>query len=462
MRVKANMNYEKMHEMRWGHFCTNLIKSCVFIAGLLLICKVLNYMYVSPDYDYRTVMHNMYNTEGIDSLYLGSSHVYSGINPTILDELNGETNFDLATAGQRMNGSYYLLKEAAKKNELSHVYLEVFYMRTVQDNFNGDIDPIDEKLYFNEQVADNMKISANKLAYIVSSAGIEAYGEFFFPFSRYQRYYLDFGYIKDNVMAKNGDMYLQYKCYGDYADGNGKYELLDNNFYSSTREFLDETRFAEQFRVLDEEPIGEKSEKYLMRIIQYCKQHDIELTLYIPPVDDLYLICTENYDNYLKQIKRITDENGLEFYDFNLAKEQYLSIPREGFSDYAHTNDLGASIFTSFFWKVMSGNPEEVDQYFYSNYEEKLASLQPAIYGLYYWDTYDEEGEKRNVKIASNRKDGVEYQIIMTPDNEESYMLQDFSENNIFAITPQDHGICTVHMRNINTSEIMQTQTIRY
>ncbi|MGN0366663.1 MAG: hypothetical protein ACI4E5_12095 [Suilimivivens sp.] len=342
------------------------------------------------------------------------------------------------------------------------MYLEVFYLRVVKNNFSGNADPIDEKLYFNERVADNMKFSANKLFYILSSAEIEDYGEFFFPFSRYQNHYLDFNFIRKNVADKKDDKYLQYEFWDSYADGNGSYELLNNNYLFNTREFLDETRFAQQTRILDEDPIGEKSKKYLMRIIEYCKQHDIELTLYVAPVDDLYLISTENYDNYLSQIRRIADENGLQFYDFNLAKEQYFSIPREGFSDYAHTNDLGADIFTHFFWEIVSSNPEDCEQYFYSTYEEKLISTRPSIYGLYYLDEQDDVENKRNIRIAANRRNGLEYQIILTPDDKDAYMLQDFSENSVFSITPQDHGICTVHTRYTGTSEIFQTLSIRY
>ncbi|MGN0366664.1 MAG: hypothetical protein ACI4E5_12100 [Suilimivivens sp.] len=71
-------------------FFAKLIKSCVFVSILILICTMLNYVYVLPDYDYRAILHNLYNMEEIDCIYLGSSHVQVGINPAILDGLNGE------------------------------------------------------------------------------------------------------------------------------------------------------------------------------------------------------------------------------------------------------------------------------------------------------------------------------------------------------------------------------------
>lgn len=78
---------------------------------------------------YRILWQQFYVHEGeIENLYLGSSHVFCDLNPEILDQLTGKCNFNLSSPNQPLNGSYYLLREADKRNELSHVYLEVGHM----------------------------------------------------------------------------------------------------------------------------------------------------------------------------------------------------------------------------------------------------------------------------------------------------------------------------------------------
>ena len=78
------------------------------IAGLFVFCMIakgLNYIYV-PDSEWeRIVMHHFYDDRGqIDNLFLGSSHLHNDIDPFMLDELNGQYNFNLATPAQLLNG----------------------------------------------------------------------------------------------------------------------------------------------------------------------------------------------------------------------------------------------------------------------------------------------------------------------------------------------------------------------
>ena len=120
--------------MRKGQWSTWKVygKRALGILGTFLIFwgigKGLNVMYVSEGGRNRTLWHQFYEAEGeIDNLFLGSSHVFCGVNTVLLDELNGEHNFDLSSAYQTLNASYYLLKEADRKNDLSHVYLELYY-----------------------------------------------------------------------------------------------------------------------------------------------------------------------------------------------------------------------------------------------------------------------------------------------------------------------------------------------
>ena len=93
-----------------------------FILAFFGVCSVitsfLNYIYVMPDDWSNKLWSDFYSDDNIDYLYLGSSHVYCGIDPYILNDVNGKNNFNLSSHSQLLNGSYYLLKEADRKNKL--------------------------------------------------------------------------------------------------------------------------------------------------------------------------------------------------------------------------------------------------------------------------------------------------------------------------------------------------------
>lgn len=187
--------------------------------------------------------------------------MYCDINTTLLDNINKQYNFNLASGSQLLNGSYYLLREADKNNSLSHVYLELYYWCSVKDN--SDIDMIDTGYSSNWDITDYMKISYNKVRYMLSIAGTEEYVNIFFPFSRYRTKLDDCDYIRQTMETKTTDTYLDFECHVDFSDGNGYEEIKKQGYRYYTREFLDEQRLYKQDRILEENPVGEKSEKYL-------------------------------------------------------------------------------------------------------------------------------------------------------------------------------------------------------
>ena len=90
-------------------------------------------------------------------------------------------------------------------------------------------------------------------------------------------------------------------------------------------------------------------------------------------------------------------------------------------------------------------SPEEM---FYGSYEEKLEDLGPATFGISYYDDTSEDGTAvRKCKIISSGASGMEYQIQMEPEEGETYMIQEFSENSYFEIEPNTIGTCRVTYR---------------
>lgn len=88
-----------------------MFKVCVAFFLFHIVIIAFNYIYVNGEPWYRILWHNYYNDEGrIDKVYIGSSHVYCDINPSLLDAVDEGYHFNLSTPGQCLNGSYHLLK----------------------------------------------------------------------------------------------------------------------------------------------------------------------------------------------------------------------------------------------------------------------------------------------------------------------------------------------------------------
>lgn len=352
--------------MKWIKRTSSILVGVLVFA---VIVRVLNYMYVGgTDEEERILWHSFYEDTGkIDNLYLGSSHVYLDLDPYQLDQLNGQYNFNLSTPGQLMNGSYYLLKEADRCNRLSHVYVELYYFYNVKDNFGEDREPIDAFVSCNWENTDYMRLSFNKLQYMITMADMEKYPDIVFGFSRYREHLDDWDYVKGTMGRKRSSKYLNYQYRIDWDDDGNMYdEYLPRGRVYSSKKYLGKQRFLIQDKILKKNPMAETSEAYLRKVITYCQKREIPITLFISPIYELQLISTEHYDNYLNQVREIAEEYDVDIYDFNLVGEEYLPIQEpEYFRDVGHLNSTGADLYTEFFYKIMSGGAVENQKYFY-------------------------------------------------------------------------------------------------
>lgn len=191
-----------------------IVAAIVIFYGIV---QSLNYMYVDDSSSVsreRVVWHEFYEEKGrINNVYLGSSHVYCNINPVYLDNINEQFNFNLSTHSQLPNGTFHLLKEADRYNELSHVYKELFYYCYVR----GDFPPYDERIYTNFQRtwrnSDYMSFSVNKLVYMFSLARPEQYTDLCIPFTRYRIQLANWGYIQNIIDLKQQEEYINYSTF---------------------------------------------------------------------------------------------------------------------------------------------------------------------------------------------------------------------------------------------------------
>jgi hypothetical protein len=201
--------------------------------------------------------------------------------------------------------------------------------------------------------------------------------------------------------------------------------------------------------------ITEDAEKYLRMIVEYCQKEDIRLTLIVSPMYELQLYSTGDYDSYRVQIAGIAEEYGVPFYDFNLAKEEYLDIQYpENFMDTGHLNATGAALFTGFLWQVMENDDEANAEIFYSSFQEKKQLEPDAVWGVCYYGS----GDNQAMVVATNKDWKSEYSVTAYPQSGEKRVLLKNDSSNTFYVPADEHGILKIKVKQTDTGSAQKIE----
>lgn len=464
-----------------------------FFLGFFIISSSLNYIYQDTDEYERILWHSFYGQEEIDTINIGSSHVFCSIIPTVLDTLNSDNNFNLSTSSQTIRQSYLDLVEANGVYDIKNANVEVCY--NCSSIYAEDDNDIELKrmigIYVRSMMNPIQSILSSKFNMDFHLSDNVPLVEEFLPFVMYRKYLFDWDYINEILEKKNGENYQNYKYYQKYNDNNGigYTDLSAKGFYKSTRIMQVGDRFdAFQVTKIPEEMTIREDEKYFLhKIIDYCKKNDINLVLFIAPIYSGELLSTEDYDKYITSINEIAEKEDIPFYDFNLCRTDFFDTEDESYyMNSGHLNAKGAEAFTPIYYSVISGNDND-SNCFYSSYSEKMADIEPKIYGAYIRNISEDNKKRSIIKkdnvamdeqyantkllyLAINRKDLMEFKIYVNKDyaqscvsgNEEGYLYQDFSDNNVVKLSNEDTGTCTIIWRLKKQPEITGTLYVNY
>lgn len=413
------------------------IVSIVIVALILLwcICR-LNYIYFDEEEWPHVLLHDFYTSENIDNIFVGSSHVYNAVNPELLDKINGMNNFNMSSGNLTLSASYYVIREAARDNQLQNVFLELYYYPNT-----GERDVYsDETRKYNWRISSYMKPSINKYAFIFRTNDTTHYLESLFPFIRYRAHLFDSDYVNAVLEKKKSDGYKNYYIRGEIEDG-GILEYRDKGYLYTTGVYTQEEWLSETLIDFSKEGLlSDGNQKYLKRIIEYCQKHNIGIKLFISPMYELHMMSTVDYDSYYQQIKKIADDYQVEFYDFNLCKAEYLDIPTYGYLNEGHLNATGADIFTPVMWEVLSNDEIDNKGLFCESFKERITQEEPRTYGVF----YSVEDGVRHCEIATNCPEEFQYRIVKTGEEDSINLLQDFSKNRTFDLLTEEHGTLTI------------------
>lgn len=430
---------------------------CFLFFIILIECgKVFRYLLIDDTTSYtRITFHEMYEQENIDVLFVGSSHCYRSFIPEIFDKELGVTTFNGGTSNQNLDGSYMIIKEAARYNNIKHIYLEIYY--------NVAFAKYKERTEMTGTyiISDYLKPSLDKFQYLFNASTKEHYPNSFILARRNWSKFFDEDYIKNLIIKKGTDAYKNY----EYAYvTRGGVEWYTGKGYVANKETIEDWNYfsSNGWNSISLENISEDWFHSLKEIIAFCDKKEISLTLISAPMPNYLLAGVGNYDEYVKLIQSIVEETNIDYYDFNLCKEEFFSNQSSLFKDTDHMNCYGAEIFSCLFADFINGKIS-VEELFYDSYSEKLKNLEPTVFGISYHDEKNENNELiRNCKIISTGNENLEYEIHVFPTEREPYKIQNFSKNRFFIITPKEHGTITITYQLSNFLERIWTVNITY
>lgn len=345
------------------------LRACAAAALFVLLTAALlaaaRFLLVDDVHSYsRVMLQELYAQDGqIDTLFLGSSHCYRSVDPAMVDEALGTHSFNAGSSQQLPDGSYYMLREAAARNPIKTVYLEMFYTGYNQ----GASSDVPLACYL---LADHMRWdSANRYQYLWEMGGMAALADLALParhamaslpgLPQLWKAKLTDGYAPGNYA------YVTYPDEGEHYCGNG---------FVYT-EGAPRDGFATLRDVDPQQPLSAFGWENLTRTAEFCRAQGIRLVLFTAPLPSAYIANTENYQAYVDAVQAFAEANGTVYWDFSLYRDRKaLDLGAECFSDAHHLNGLGAEHFTAVLCEVIARDAagEDVAGLFCDTVQEKL------------------------------------------------------------------------------------------
>lgn len=318
---------------------TGLLTALTILATLLLGWLCTNY---DGQYVYR-MMGEMYGCEeNIDVVFLGSSHVYRSYDTKLADELLGQKTYNAGSSSQGIIASYYLLREICKYHDVKEVYFDTYYGMAKMPRDDASV-------YI---LSDYMRPGWNKTALLYQSGGVETLINGYFVFRRNSANY----HLLENLKSRASDL----TDYSSITYDNEEYRG-DGFVYSfeviSDAEDVDFSACAE-YDFSAGVPVSDYYLEYLLKIIRFCKERNIKLTLVDQPMPEENIRNVISYDNYARFFYGIAKENHIAYWNFNQYHSD-LGLETGDYKDADHLNGKGAQKYTEVFCSLIQKDREE-------------------------------------------------------------------------------------------------------
>lgn len=274
----------------------------------------------------------------LDYLIVGSSHAYSSFDVDMIEEELGKNTYILASPSQNVTQTYFNVKEALKYQKPEMIILETFGINNNTNWQNEDEETID-KNWKKEGNIDGMRLGIVKLEAIMAQYLCKNWPYAFFEIGRCHGNWKDVSLLQSNIsFIKEGA--LQYQ-----------------SFRPSTTQMSEDTikKYEKMKNKKSEYQVSEVNKKYFYKLVELCRENNVELYMVMAPMYDGYIKKT-NYNSRYEKMMEFSKNAGVEYLDCNKAYEEIGMIAQDfedAYNSYHHLNHDGAKKVTSYLIEVL-------------------------------------------------------------------------------------------------------------
>lgn len=358
----------------------NICKVILFCICTLFCVKKVSEIVVPVEYSVNPVYEGgiesfatFYSEEknSMDVIYLGSSHVYSGISPIQIYAKYGITGYNCATSNQNGFKSLHMLQEVLKRQSPKVVVMDLMSLMnpTITDEVS------------NWNMIGKMKFSMNFLKTAAHEGGKKDILSYMFPVLRYHERWEELEAVDFTNRFHHDYTKLEDMRYGDLV---GVALTAEENL-----PFLQQAP-TEELADLNEETAG-----YIREIKALCEKQGIQLVLVKTPVTGYTL-------EYANALRAFAEQEALPFLDYNMMYDEIGFDWQTDFLDTVHLNTLGRQKVSEHLGRYLSetcgipGHTDETweqDQLLYDR--EVKAKLLESISDPATWFTCASDGNYR-------------------------------------------------------------------
>ncbi|MBR3469701.1 MAG: hypothetical protein IKH28_08410 [Lachnospiraceae bacterium] len=299
----------------------NIVLTIIFIAILCFGLFWLDRIFLLKDTGGVQLRFSSLKRDSVDTVFVGTSHLFCGIDPDILYEEYGINSFMLATSGQTLPMTYYATMEAIQYQHPKRIIFEVCYVA------NGLITISNEMSHYFFDGMPNCEAKKLALEELVAK---EDRIYFYLPFGIYHTRWkeLEKKDFLNNEVSERGGVHF-------------------DRTYNMTSDIP-------LVHPMETEEMPEGMEEWLEKIVALCKENQVELILCVAPYNSQY-----EYDEYtiedLKRSERVFNtvgdfaaERGLEWHNLFYELDEIGLDNATDWMDTQHLNQNGQAKFTRY------------------------------------------------------------------------------------------------------------------
>lgn len=302
------------------YFLGNMVKVVFFLTISVGILYAANFVLKLKSIDgcYVAQMFNKQKPDTVDVVFIGSSHIYTDVNPAVLWTEYGIAAYDLAGSNQPLWNSYYYMKEAIEQQDPELIVIDLYRAIETRD------------------VIDEARIAMNTLGMADGKNKTESIYASFEDEETALSYILQFPVYHTRYESLSESDFFVYN-----GDVNGEnYKGFNINCISVTpfESFSDVTGEEERL------PLTRKNEEYLKKMIEYAEETDTELLFMVAP----YQGIMPSDKMIFNEVEAIAREYGVSYVDFNEYYGRIGLDPATDCAESSHLNYSGSEKFSDY------------------------------------------------------------------------------------------------------------------